>query len=200
MALLAMCFVKGLMPLLPDQKLVILDRDGVINFDSDEYVKSEDEWHAIPGALEAIGRLKKGGYRVAVASNQSGLARGYFDPYALARIHQKLQSQLLDLTGTQIDLILWCPHGPDEGCGCRKPAPGMLKQIAEELDVDLRGIWFVGDHLKDLQAAESVGAQPVLVLTGKGEQTRTAGSLPNETRIFPDLGAAVEALLLRNPS
>ena len=184
----------------PDSALVILDRDGVINFDSDDYVKTPEEWRAIPGSLDAIGRLKRAGYRVAVATNQSGLARGLFDEYALARIHQKLQSQLLDTTGTQIDLIAWCPHAPDEGCACRKPAPGLLRQIARELDAELQGAWFIGDSLKDLQAAEAVGAQPALVRTGKGSATETAGNLPSNTRIFADLGAAVEALLVRNPS
>jgi D-glycero-D-manno-heptose 1,7-bisphosphate phosphatase len=179
----------------PEQPLVILDRDGVLNEDSDQYVKSADEWIPIEGSLAAVGKLKNAGFKVAVATNQSGLARGYFDEFALARMHEKLQQELNQLTDTNIDLIVWCPHAPDEGCSCRKPEPGLLLQIAEELSADLAGAWFIGDSLKDLQAAVSVGAQPVLVLTGKGKATRDASTLPNNTLVFESLEAATEALL-----
>lgn len=183
------------MPPLPDPGLVILDRDGVINYDSDDYIKTPDEWMPIPGSIEAIGKLKRAGYRVAVASNQSGLARGYFDEFALANMHQKLQRLLAEGFDAQIDLIVWCPHGPNDGCACRKPAPGMLKQIAEECEANLQGVWFIGDSLKDLQAATAVGAQPVLVKTGKGLQTADSGELPENTLVYGDLAEAVEALL-----
>lgn len=195
MVLSVMPFAKGLMPPLPDPGLVILDRDGVINHDSDDYIKTPDEWVPIPGSLEAISRLKQAGYRVAVATNQSGLARGYFDEYRLANIHQKLQQLLAEDFDVQIDLIVWCPHGPDEGCFCRKPEPGMLHRIAEECKSDLHGIWFVGDSLKDLQAATAVGAQPVLVKTGKGLQTAGSSELPENTLVYTDLAEAADALL-----
>ena len=191
-------YVKGLMPPLPEPKLVILDRDGVINYDSSDYIKTPDEWKPIPGSLEAIGRLKRAGYRVAIATNQSGLARGYFDQYTLANIHQKLQQMLMDCSDTQIDLIAWCPHGPDDGCSCRKPAPGLLNQIAEECKVNLKGVWFIGDSLKDLQAAAAVGARPVLVKTGKGLDTARLSELPNEALVYADLAEAANAFLKGN--
>lgn len=190
---------KGSMLPLPESSLVILDRDGVINYDSDDYIKSPDEWVPIPGSLEAIGRLKSAGYRVAVATNQSGLARGYFDEFTLANIHQKLQQLLADSADTQIDLIVWCPHGPDDGCSCRKPAPGMLKQIAEETESDLKGVWFIGDNLKDLQTAVAVNAQPVLVKTGKGTETSKSSDIPNHTLVYDDLAEAADALLSSAP-
>ena len=151
-------------------KLVILDRDGVINQDSDSYIKSPEEWLPIDGSLEAIARLHQCGFRVAVATNQSGVARGLFDLYTLARIHQKMCS-LAEESGGLIDGVFFCPHGPDEGCGCRKPQPGLLAQIASEFEVSLQGVPFVGDSLKDIQAARSAGCRPILVLTGKGGQT-----------------------------
>lgn len=190
---------KGSMLPLPESSLVILDRDGVINYDSDDYIKSPDEWVPIPGSLEAIGRLKNAGYRVAVATNQSGLARGYFDEFTLANIHQKLQQLLADSADTQIDLIVWCPHGPDDGCSCRKPAPGMLNQIAEETESDLKGVWFIGDNLKDLQTAVAVNAQPVLVKTGKGTETSKSSDIPNHTLVYDDLAEAADALLSGAP-
>ncbi len=177
--------------------LVILDRDGVINEDSDLYIKSPDEWHAVPGSLAAIGRLKSAGYRVAVSTNQSGLGRGLFDEFGLARIHEKMQRQLTLFAEAPIDLIVWCPHLPDAGCDCRKPSPGLLLQIARELGASLAGVWYIGDSLKDLQAAVAVGAQPVLVLSGKGQSTLDQGNLPQNTLVFVDLSAAVDALLAK---
>ncbi len=187
------------MPHSPDPKLVILDRDGVINYDSDDYIKSADEWIPIPGSIESMGRLKAAGYRLAVASNQSGLARGYFDEADLAAMHHKLQELMLEHSGEQVDLIVWCPHGPDQGCQCRKPAPGLLLEIGSQLESELQRVWFVGDSLKDLLAAEAVGACPVLVLTGKGESTLAGGGLPPGTIVFPSLSAAVNELLSREP-
>jgi len=198
MDLSATFYVKGSMPPLPEPNLVILDRDGVINYDSSDYIKTPGEWLPIPGSLEAIGKLKRSGYRVAIATNQSGLARDYFSEYTLANIHQKMQQLLADRFDTQIDLIAWCPHLPDEGCSCRKPAPGLLSQIAEEFKVELKGVWFIGDSLKDLQAAAAVGAQPVLVKTGKGLDTSSSNELPSETLVYADLAGAVDELLKRN--
>ena len=174
-------------------KLIILDRDGVINYDSDAYIKTVDEWQPLPGAIAAIARLYHAGWTVAVATNQSGLARGYYDEAGLDAMHDKLRA-LLAAEGAQIGLIAHCPHGPDDGCDCRKPEPGLLRQIAGHYGADLAGVWFVGDSLRDLQAAVAVGAQPVLVKTGKGESTASK-PLPAGTLVFPDLAAATTALL-----
>jgi D-glycero-D-manno-heptose 1,7-bisphosphate phosphatase len=175
-------------------KLLILDRDGVINYDSDAYIKSVAEWLPLPGAIKAIADLSKAGWTVAVATNQSGLARGYYDAAALDEMHQQLRTLVAE-QGGEVGLIVHCPHGPDEGCACRKPKPGMLEQIAAHYGVSLAGIWFVGDRLGDLQAAVAVDCQPVLVKTGKGQGT-LGKDLPAATLIFEDL-AAVAAHLLR---
>ena len=175
-------------------KLLILDRDGVINLDSDEYIKSLEEWIPIPSSIDAIARLSRAGWTVAVATNQSGIARGYYDPATLESMHARLR-ELVAEQGGEIGLIVHCPHGPDDGCDCRKPRPGMLNRIAEHYGVDLAGIWFVGDSSGDLDAALAVDCQPVLVKTGKGE--RTLGKpLPAGTLVFDDL-AAVAAHLLK---
>ncbi|RPE72557.1 D-alpha,beta-D-heptose 1,7-bisphosphate phosphatase [Tibeticola sediminis] len=175
-------------------RLVILDRDGVINADSDAYIKSAEEWQPLPGSLDAIARLKAAGWRVAVATNQSGLARGLFDRAALDAMHQKF-ADLLAERGAAVDLIVWCPHGPDAGCDCRKPRPGLLHRIAEQLQIPLEGAVAIGDSLRDLEAAVAVGAEPWLVRTGKGERTLAKGGLPAGTRVYADLAAAVDALL-----
>ena len=173
-------------------KLVILDRDGVINEDSDEYIKSADEWEPIPGSLEAIARLNQSGYHVAVVTNQSGISRGLFSIETLHEMHEKM-SHLLQAHGGQIDTVSFCPHGPDDGCPCRKPSPGMLLQLAERLGIDLRGVPFVGDALRDIQAATQAGATPFLVRTGKGGQTaQQRDALPAALQIFDDLAAFVD--------
>ena len=174
-------------------KLIILDRDGVINHDSDAYIKTVDEWQPIEGAIEAIARLHHAGWTVAVATNQSGLARGYYDETTLHAMHDKLRSLLAE-QNAEIGLVAFCPHGPDDGCACRKPQPGMLLQVAEHYQAELSGVWFVGDSLRDLEAAVAVGAQPVLVKTGKGSQTAEA-ELPVGTLVFADLAAAADQLL-----
>ena len=174
-------------------KLLILDRDGVINYDSDAYIKTVAEWIPLPGALDAIARLSRAGWAVAVATNQSGLARGYYSVPTLESMHQVLRDEVQQRGGA-MGLISYCPHGPDEGCACRKPLPGLLTQIAEHYQTALDGVWFVGDSLRDLQAAVAVNAQPVLVCSGKGEQTREK-SLPNNTLIFADLSAVADHLL-----
>jgi D-glycero-D-manno-heptose 1,7-bisphosphate phosphatase len=181
-------------------KLVILDRDGVINFDSDEYIKSPDEFIPIPGSLEAIARLNRAGYTVVVATNQSGVARGYFSEETLRQIHAKL-TQLLNQAGGKIDAIYYCPHGPDDHCDCRKPKPGLLEQILQRYDTDVASVPAIGDSLRDLEAALSVGAKPILVKTGKGE--RTLAKLAQDSRlkntpVFEDLNDAVSFLLNSN--
>lgn len=147
--------------------LIILDRDGVINEDSDDHIRSPDEWIPIPGSLEKIASLSQRGHKIAVATNQSGLARGYFDEKQLDAIHKKFQDELKKLGG-HVDCIFFCPHAPDAGCTCRKPQPGLLLKIAEYCQADLKEAWFVGDSWVDIQAAQTVGCQPVLVKTGKG--------------------------------
>jgi len=173
-------------------KLIILDRDGVINVDSDQFIKSPEEWKPIPGALEAIARLNQWGWRVVVASNQSGVGRGLFGMDTLNAINDKMVRSLAQVGG-RLDAIFFCPHAADSTCDCRKPKPGMLLQIGERFNVDLAGVPVVGDSLRDLQAAVAAGAKPYLVLTGKGEITRASPDLPAGTLIYPDLDAvAVE--------
>jgi D-glycero-D-manno-heptose 1,7-bisphosphate phosphatase len=176
-------------------KLLILDRDGVINHDSDAYIKSVAEWIPLPGSIAAIAQLSKAGWTVAIATNQSGIARGYYDLATLDAMHERLRTLVAE-QGGEVGLIVYCPHGPDEGCACRKPKPGMLRTIAEHYQVDLAGCWFVGDSLGDLEAAKAVDSQPVLVKTGKGEKT-LGKTLPVGTLIFDDL-AAVAAELIHN--
>jgi len=150
-------------------KMIILDRDGVINEDSDDYIKSVDEWIPIPGSLEAINRLQKAGYLVTVATNQSGISRGLFNEEVLRQIHGKMH-RLLARRGARVDGIFYCPHGPQDNCACRKPKPGLLFQIAKQFDINLAETVFVGDSISDIRAAEMANAIPVLVRTGKGEQ------------------------------
>jgi D-glycero-D-manno-heptose 1,7-bisphosphate phosphatase len=174
-------------------KLLIVDRDGVINYDSDAYIKSVAEWIPLPGSIEAIVQLSKAGWTVAVATNQSGIARGYYDVATLDAMHERLRTLVAE-QGGELGLIVYCPHGPDEGCDCRKPKPGMLKTIAAHYDVALANLWFVGDSLGDLEAANAVDCQPVLVKTGKGEKTQTL-PLPAGTLIFDDLAAVAAELI-----
>jgi D-glycero-D-manno-heptose 1,7-bisphosphate phosphatase len=175
-------------------KLAILDRDGVINHDSDHYIKSPSEWRPIPGSIEAIARLNQNGYRIAVATNQSGIGRGLFDMATLNAINDKMM-ELVFRQGGRIDALFFCPHTAAEDCGCRKPRTGMLEEIAARFHTELKGVPSVGDSLKDLQAAESVGAQPILVLTGKGRATQAAGGLPKKTLVFADLAEASRHLV-----
>jgi D-glycero-D-manno-heptose 1,7-bisphosphate phosphatase len=175
-------------------KLVILDRDGVINQDSDTFIKTPDEWIPIPGSLEAIARLNQADYRVVVATNQAGIARGMFNIMALNAIHQKMHAAALSV-GAEIDAVFFCPHAQDDNCDCRKPKPGMLHTIAKRYDVSLKGLPLIGDSLRDLQAGFVVGCAPYLVLTGKGEKTREKGGLPPGTTSYPNLAAVVDHLL-----
>ena len=175
-------------------KLIILDRDGVINFDSDQFIKNPEEWKPIPGSLEAIARLNQADYRVVVSTNQSGIGRGLFDMPMLNAIHDKMHKACA-LVGARIDAVFFCPHTAEANCHCRKPKVGMLEEIAERYNVTLAGIPAVGDSLRDLQSAATMGALPFLVLTGKGLKTQAKGGFPEDTRVYPDL-AAVAAVLV----
>ena len=183
-------------------KLVILDRDGTINVDSDAFIKTPEEWQPLPGALEAIARLNHAGWHVAVASNQSGLGRGLFDVGSLNAIHAKMYKSLAALGG-RIDAVFYCPHAPDENCQCRKPLPGLFEQIGERFGVDLRTVPVVGDTPRDLQAGVAVGCQPHLVLTGKAEALRgkpLPEGYPPGTRMHQDLAAFADWLIARAPA
>ena len=180
-------------------KLIVLDRDGVINEDSDDYIKSPEEYVPIKGSLEAISKLNRAGYTVVVATNQSGLARGYFSEDTLQQMHNKLEN-LLTKAGGKIEKIFVCPHSPDDHCDCRKPRPGLLLKILEEYPADPKDIVFVGDSLKDLQAAHSVGLTPILVRTGKGVRTESSlkkdeNSQFADVAIFENLAQAADHLL-----
>src|SRR3954463_11215879 len=175
-------------------KLIVLDRDGVINFDSEHYIKSPAEWRPIPGSGEAIARLNQHGYRVAVATNQAGIGRGLFDMATFNAINDKMM-ELVFRQGGRIDALFFCPHTAVEACGCRKPRTGMLEEIAARFHTDLKGVPSVGDSLKDLQAADAVGAQPILVLTGKGAKTREDGGMPRRTLVFETLADAARHLI-----
>jgi len=175
-------------------KLIVLDRDGVINYDSEQFIKSPDEWRPIPGSLEAISRLNHAGFRVVIATNQSGLGRGLFDMATLIAINDKMHKALAQIGG-RIDALFYCPHTADSACECRKPKPGMLIEIGNRFGVELTGVPCVGDSVRDLQAAAAVEAQPILVLTGKGEKTLRDGVFPTNTVIVPDLAFVATALL-----
>jgi len=175
-------------------KLIILDRDGVVNVDSEAFIKSPQEWQPIAGSLEAVARLNQAGYRVVVMTNQSGIARGLFTMATLNAIHQKMHAAAQH-AGAHFDAVFFCPHAGDDNCDCRKPRPGMYLSLAKRLEISLKGVPTVGDSLRDLQAGFVVGCVPYLVLTGKGEKTRDLGGLPPGTTIYPNLSAVVDHLL-----
>lgn len=175
-------------------KLAILDRDGVINQDSDAFIKNPDEWIPIPGSLEAIARLSRAGWHIVIASNQSGIARGLFSMTTLNAIHAKMRRELANAGGA-IDAVFICPHGPNDNCACRKPRPGMFLDIARRYDMALESVPAVGDSLRDLQAASAAGCTPWLVLTGKGQATWNAGDLPTGTQVRKDLAEVADAWL-----
>ena len=175
-------------------KIVILDRDGVINHDRDDFVKNSLEWVPLPKAAEAIALFSPAGWRVVVATNQSGIGRGLFDMHALNAMHEKMH-HLISKAGGRIDAVFFCPHKPEAGCSCRKPAPGMVLEVAERFSVKPESLWLVGDSLRDLEAVAAVGGRAILVRTGKGRKTEAAGNLPAGTPVFDDLHAAAEWLI-----
>lgn len=177
----------------PD-KLVILDRDGVINQDSAGYVKAPEEWQPIAGSIEAMAHLYHLGWRMVIVSNQSAIGRGLMTLDALHRIHITMQN-LLNERGARVEALFFCPHTPTSRCRCRKPKPGLLHQVTRRFQIDLRGKWFIGDTLKDVQAAQAVGAKPVLVRTGQGETTAKDPNLPDDVMICGNLSEAVDRLL-----
>jgi len=170
---------------------IILDRDGVINHDSDLYIKSPEEWLPIEGSLEAIARLHQSGIKVVVATNQSGIARGLYDEATLELIHDKM-NQLIAQAGGELAGIFYCPHGPDDGCDCRKPRPGLVHQITEALAIDPNNVPFIGDSVRDLVAAKAAGCQPILVKSGKGERSIESGKVESHIPIFDDLASFVD--------
>ncbi len=179
---------------MPFAKLVILDRDGVINHDSEHFIKSPDEWKPIPGAIEAIARLNQNGFRVVVATNQSGIGRGLFDMATLNAINDKMCGQVFR-QGGRIDAVFFCPCTAEQNCHCRKPDTGMFEDIAVRFHTGLNGVPTIGDSLRDLEAGVKSGCVPYLVLTGKGKKTQKAGGLPPGTQVFADLAAAVDHLI-----
>ena len=176
---------------------IILDRDGVINEDSDAYIKSPDEWRPIPGSLEAVAALTRGGFSIAVLSNQSGVARGLFDLNMLDAINAKMFAAV-ESAGGRIDALFFCPHGPDDHCACRKPKPGLFERFAREHHVDLTAVPAIGDSYRDLQAARATGASPILVRTGKGRGTLEKHPDPG-CPVFENLHEAAQFLLSSRP-
>ena len=180
-------------------KLVILDRDGTINVDSTDYIKSPEEWQPLPGALEAIARLNHAGWHVVIATNQSGLGRGLFDVATLNAMHTKMNT-MLAAVGGRVDAIFYCPHAPEEGCRCRKPEPGLFEQIGERYGLEFKGVPAVGDSVRDLIACVAAGCEPHLVLTGKGAALRgrpLPEGFPPNTVVHPDLAAFADFLTRR---
>lgn len=179
---------------MPNMKLVVLDRDGVINYDSPQFIKNPDEWKPIPGSLEAITMLNQSGFRVALATNQSGIERGLFDMATLNAIHDKMHRALGQLGG-RIDALFYCPHSADSNCECRKPKCGMLEEISRRFGFDLKDVPNIGDSLRDLQAGATMGMQNILVRTGKGEATLAANKLPPNTWVCADLAEAAQRII-----
>ncbi len=180
-------------------KLVILDRDGVINYDSPHFIKNPDEWKPIPGSLEAIALLNQSGFRIALATNQSGISRGLFDMATLNAIHDKMV-RTLGQFGGRIDALFYCPHGADDNCDCRKPKSGMIEEIGRRFAIDLNTVYSVGDALRDLQASARYGIQCILVRTGKGEKTLAEGGLPEGTWVCADLAEAAQRIIAHDQS
>lgn len=180
---------------MPLERFILLDRDGVINQDCDDYIRCPAQWVPIPGSMDAIAALTQAGFRIAIVSNQSGLARGLFDLGTLNAMHRKLR-ELVSLGGGRLEMILFCPHGPDEHCACRKPQPGLLRSISERTGLDLRGLPLIGDSLSDIRAARQVGMAPMLVKTGKGLRTLGLGTADLKgVPVFEDLRAAADDLI-----
>lgn len=180
-----------------NKPIIILDRDGVINYDSDEYIKTPDEWEAIPGSLEAIAQLNRAGFRVLLVTNQSGVGRGYYNLETLDQIHEKLTQELASVGG-YIEEIFFCPHHPIDNCECRKPKPGMLNKIQDKYDIDFKDVFYIGDSLVDIQVAKMVGCKPILVLTGNGKKTLAENPELSQIENFSDLSEAVKYIIKQN--
>ena len=176
------------------KRLIILDRDGVMNIDTDDYVRRPDEWRPIPGSLEAVAALTRAGNDIGVATNQSGIARGYYDEDTLDAIHDKMH-RMIEEAGGHIGFVASCPHGPEDGCDCRKPQPGLLLQIADHFDASLAGVPYVGDKLSDVEAALAAGARPILVRPGYGARTEALLGPEHNVEIFDDLSQFAESWL-----
>jgi len=175
-------------------KLIVLDRDGVINQDSDNYIKTVDEWIPLEGSMEAMAMLTKAGYQIAIATNQSGIARGYFTLETLNDMHRKMNKLATD-AGAKINYIAYCPHVSENNCDCRKPLPGLIHQIETALNISAKDCYMVGDSLRDLQAGSAAGLKPILVLTGKGQRTLDKGEGLNKVPVFENLKAFVAEIL-----
>ncbi len=175
-------------------KLIILDHNGVINQSSETFIKTPDEWQPLPGSMEAIARLTHSGYRIVTATNQSGIGRGLLDMVTFNAINDKMYKSVAQ-AGGRIDSIFFCPHTGTDKCNCRKPKTGMFEEIMQRYGTDLKNVPAIGDALRDLQAAEAVGALPILLLTGKGTITHEQNELPPRTLVFDDLSAAVNAIV-----
>jgi len=173
---------------------IILDRDGVINYDSDDYIKSPAEWRPIPGSLEAIAHLNRAGFRVLIATNQSGVARGFYDLETLSAIHEKLLQQLTAVGG-YVEEIFYCPHHPTDGCVCRKPQPGLIEQMQKKYAIHLASTYLIGDSITDVQVAKQTGCQPILVLSGKGERMLKQHPELATTLCFDNLASAAEYIV-----
>lgn len=178
-------------------KLLVLDRDGVINEDSHGYIKSPDEWHPIPGSLDAISELSRAGWTIVVASNQSAVGRGMIDVAMLNRINAKMHKQVSS-AGGRIDAVFFCPHVTEDNCTCRKPKPGLLVEITQRYRLNGMQLMMVGDSLRDLQAVAALDGLPILVRTGNGAKTEEAGNLPANTLVFDNLAAVAAFLLARS--
>ena len=175
-------------------KLAILDRDGVINFDSAAYIKTPEEWRPIPGSLEAVAKLTQAGYLVMVATNQAGVGRGLLEMATLNAIHDRMH-RAVGQAGGRIDAVFYCPHTQEANCNCRKPKPGLLEEIGRRFNASLKGVPCIGDSQRDLEACATVGGQPMLVLTGKGKATHRENRLPPGTLVFKNLAEAVKSFL-----
>jgi D-glycero-D-manno-heptose 1,7-bisphosphate phosphatase len=183
-----------------DTRLIVLDRDGTLNADPEDYIRSPDDWRPLPGALEAVARLNQGGWRVVIASNQSGLGRGLFDVATLNAVHARMH-KLLAVAGARVEAVFFCPHAPEDDCDCRKPAPGMFRQISQRLGVPPAQMLAAGDSVRDAQAAHAAGCQPHLILTGQSAMHRNDSlpiGLPPGTQVHADLAAFADAVLARD--
>jgi len=182
-------------------RLVILGRDGILNVYRDDHVKAPEEWQPLPGALEAVARLNHAGWHTVLATNQSGIGRGMIDMASVNAVHLHMM-QRLAAVGGRLDGVFFCPHTPEENCDCRKPKPGLMRQIGQRYGIDLRTVPMVCDTLRDLQAAQAAGCEPHLVRSGRAadlddaQQAGIVAQVPG-AEVHADLGGFVDFLLQR---